>query len=226
MDLNILYQDEFLIAIHKPTGLHVHPSDFSRDEISLLELLQDEFGGWFAPAHRIDRATSGIVVFARTNLAASAMGVLFSERQVFKRYIAATRGFLPPDNTIITGSPETFNLSETRYKVTGQIELPFSVSRHPSTRYSLAEITPVTGRRHQIRRHLSSISHPIIGDVRYGDGRHNLFWREHFGLQRLLLFAVELRFQHPFTGEDIILETRIEDDVRKVFEEFGWTGNW
>lgn len=226
MDLQILFQDDSFLAVHKPTGLHVHPSDFSRNEISLLELLQQEFDGWFAPAHRIDRATSGIVLFARNNQTARAMGELFAQRRVSKRYLALVRGYMPPVATITTGTLENNDISETSYKIIRQVELPVAINKHTTSRYSLADINPLTGRRHQIRKHFSSISHPIIGDVRYGDGRHNLFFREQFGLQRLLLFALELRFQHPFTDEEIIIKTRIEDDVRQVFEQFGWSGNW
>jgi tRNA pseudouridine65 synthase len=226
MKLQILYEDDSLLAVHKPTGLHVHPSDFSRNEISLLELLQQEFSGWFAPAHRIDRATSGIVIFARNNQSAKKMGELFAQRKVSKRYLAVVRGFLEPKGSIITGSSDTKDESETHYTVLHHVELPIAMSRHPSVRYSLVEVKPITGRRHQIRKHFSSISHPIIGDVRYGDGRHNLLFREQFGLQRLLLFAVELQFQHPFTDETVHIHTTIEPNVREVFEQFGWTGNW
>ncbi|MBS1537132.1 MAG: hypothetical protein JST20_05235 [Bacteroidetes bacterium] len=222
MELTILYEDEYLIAVHKPTGIHVHPSDFSRNEISLLEQLKDEYGGWFAPAHRIDRATSGIVLFARDNKTASAMGELFSQRKVSKRYIALVRGYLPEQGTIITGSTETFDLSETRYSVIGKVELPFKVNNHPTVRYSLVEVTPITGRRHQIRRHFSSLSHPIIGDVKYGDGKHNQLFRDQFDIQRLLLFAVELQFQHPFKDIPIVINTEVEEEIRLVFEQFGW----
>jgi tRNA pseudouridine65 synthase len=225
MKFPVLFEDDTLLAIHKPSGIHVHPSEFSRGEESVLDVLQAEFPGkWFAPVHRIDRATSGIVLYAKNPDAARALGEQFIRREVHKKYWCVVRGYLGESQIVTSGSIENDDYAETHYTSLAEVELPHSMGKHPTSRYSLLEARPVTGRRHQIRRHCSHISHPIIGDVRYGDGRHNALWRKEFGLNRLLLFALEISFSHPTTNEVILLTTRIEREVEEVFGRFGWAG--
>ncbi|MBK9247795.1 MAG: hypothetical protein IPM69_06670 [Ignavibacteria bacterium] len=223
MKFKVLYEDGDVLAIHKPSGIHVHPSEFSRGEESVLDVLKVEFpGGWFAPAHRIDRATSGIVLYAKNPDTARELGGQFMRREVQKKYWCVVRGYLGDSQTVTSGSIENDDYAETHYTSLGEVELPHSTGKHPTSRYSLLEARPVTGRRHQIRRHCSHISHPIIGDVRYGDGRHNALFRQEYGLNRLLLFALEISFCHPTSNETITLQTRIEPEVEEVFGRFGW----
>jgi len=103
----------------------------------------------------------------------------------------------------------------TEYRRWKTAELPFSIGPYSSARYSLVDIIPLTGRRHQIRRHFRHISHPVIGDTTYGDSRHNRFFREKFQMNRLLLLAGSLSFLHPYTGEPLCLESPLPDDVQQ-----------
>ncbi|EDY82985.1 RNA pseudouridine synthase family [Verrucomicrobiia bacterium DG1235] len=210
--LEILYRDERLVAIHKPSGLLVHRSPIDRRETRFaIQLLRDQIGQHVYPAHRIDRPTSGILLFGLDEAAGTALSLLFQNREIQKNYLAVTRGHLPESGLIDSPlhkyedadghikSSETQE-AETAYRRLATTELPYPTERYDTTRYSLVELTPHTGRRHQIRRHLAHIRHPIIGDVRHGCNKANKLARSHFAIHRLLLAATHVVFVHPFTN--------------------------
>jgi tRNA pseudouridine65 synthase len=212
--VQILYQDEHLVAVAKPTGMFVHRSDADRSaESVVVQTLRCQLAQNVYSVHRLDRATSGVLLLARSSSAAAACGLMFSERRIKKTYLALVRGYSSAEGTIDTSlissrgreKPAGHPWAEpqhafTSYRTLRQFEVPIALGQHSTTRSSLVEVQPETGRYHQIRRHFNYVSHPVIGDTSHGDGRHNRLYREHFGAQRLMLAAVRLEFEHPMTG--------------------------
>jgi len=225
--INILFQDDHLVAVHKPPGVLVHRTWLAQDERFLLQMVRDRVGRRVYPVHRLDRATSGVILFGLNGESAARLQAVFEEQRIAKRYHAVARGW-PQDAGEVDhplDDPET-GVSRrpalTRYRVLARIELEEPVDRYPTTRYSLVEASPVTGRRHQIRRHLKHISHHIVGDTTYGKGTHNRFFRERFGIHRLLLQARSLSFDHPYTGEHLIIRAAPEADWAGLMSALGW----
>lgn len=208
--LRILYQDEHLVAIDKPAGMLVHRSPISRDRVFVLQTLRDQLGRRVFPVHRLDRATSGVLLFGLDPGSARALVAQFEQQTVGKRYLAVARGWVDDSGHIDhpvadeegNGVPQA---AVTRYHRLARIELPFAVDRYPSARYSLVAVEPLTGRRQQIRKHFKHISHHLIGDTTHGNGRHNRFFRERYAVHRLLLMAERLRFVHPASGQPLVL---------------------
>ncbi len=222
----ILYHDGDLIAVHKPSGQFVHATDLNRaDTVPLLQEVRDAIGAWIYPIHRLDRATSGIVLFALSPEVAAAMSRRFSERLVQKRYLALVRGFCPDcvidrplkrKDSSKRQTPAAAQDAVTNIECSQQFEFPAPSRGFETTRCSLVSAVPATGRYHQIRRHLNGISHPVLGDTSHGDTRCNHHFRELIGLTRLLLAAVSLQFGHPVTGTAVCLECEPDDDFRNV----------
>lgn len=227
MQLPILYQDDRLVAIHKPSGLLVHRSPISQDRVFVLQTLRDQLGQRVYPVHRLDRATSGVLLFGLDSVSARAMATQFESHKVSKTYRGLARGWVDKNGLIdhaLQDEEGTRGLqpAQTRYRRLQQVELPHAVDRYPSARYSLVEIEPLTGRRQQIRKHFKHISHHLIGDTTHGNGRHNRFFRDHFGVHRLMLTAQRLRFAHPASGERLELEALPEPEWLRLFAAFGW----
>ncbi|MEQ9409917.1 MAG: pseudouridine synthase [Fuerstiella sp.] len=231
-ELPILYNDEWLVAVAKPSGLFVHRSNEDRSATSfVLQQIRDQLGHFVYPVHRLDRATSGIVVLAKMPEAASGMGLLFTERRVSKTYQALVRGFcddhgsirIPLVSSLGRGSPAGHPQAapqdaETHYETRQRFELPLPSGRYPTTRCSLVEVRPVTGRYHQIRRHFNQISHPVLGDTSHGDSHQNRFYRNHLNLTRLMLAAVRLQFPHPVTGQTVLITCPPEVSFQAVID--------
>jgi len=221
----VLFKDAHYIAVHKPSGLLVHRSWLSQDRVFLLQQLRDQIGQRVYPVHRLDRATSGVIIFGLSSESAQALNQVFTDQQVSKSYHAIVRGWLPEPEVFVdhpiqdkeTNTP--YQEAQTRFRELARTELAFAVDRYPQARYSLIEARPLTGRRHQIRKHLKHISHPIIGDIRYGKGTHNRFFREQFGIQRLLLSAQCLCFQHPLTRETVDIKAAKDAEWSRVIQE-------
>ena len=112
----------------------------------------------------------------------------------------------------------------TDYRGMATTEMPVATSKFPTTRYSLVELLPKTGRKHQLRRHLKHLRHPIIGDSKHGDLRQNRSAAEHFGCDRLMLHASELSLTHPFTGEPLTIRAGLDDIWMQALSQFGWLG--
>ena len=238
--LEVLYRDEFLIAIHKPSGLLVHRTalDFFETRFA-LQILRDQIGQRVYPVHRLDKGTSGVLLFALDPDTGRALSSQFERQDVAKRYLAVVRGHPPETGEIDHALTKRLEKSElrdartenkpqdavTRYRRLGLAELPYRVDRYPTSRYALLELEPLTGRRHQIRRHLKHISHPIIGDATFGKGRHNRLFQELFGSHRLLLACTRLSLRHPLTGEALHLTATPPADFRQVLRALGW-GGW
>lgn len=206
---DIIHRDDDIVAINKPPNLATHPGLGCPDEITCLSSVRDFVGRWIFPVHRLDRPTSGVMVFALHESAARALGIAFMEHRVEKEYRAIVRGYMPKEGCIekplariTTGDPQT---AVTAFRCLATTQAPWAVGRYPQARYSLVHLVPKTGRTHQLRRHLHSVAHPIIGDTRYGDGAHNRAFRENLSSQRLFLHARQLKIPHPRHGQVLTL---------------------
>lgn len=289
--LPILFQDDHLIAVHKPAGMLVHRTDLDRAERTFaLQVVRDQIGRRVYAAHRLDRGTSGVLLFGLRPEVGQALGTMFEGREVHKTYLALVRGHpsaegvidhplprRPDDREMVaphalqsdgsepvsfaagrsdaaepartpprapadgnpaiggTARPEeaaTTDAQEalTRYRRLATVELPHRVDRYPSSRYALLELEPVSGRRHQLRRHLKHVSHPIVGDATYGKARHNRLFESLFGCRRLLLACVEVRLPHPVTGKPLTITAPLAKDFADVVRRLGWhesvPGRW
>ena len=204
--LPVLHLDERLVVVDKPSGLLVHRSPVDRHETRFaLQIVRDQLGRRVYPVHRLDKGTSGALAFALDPDNARIVSQAFAAREVAKTYVALVRGWPAAEGRIdrplvavedaVLGPPSTDpRTASTRFRRLATFELPVRVDRYPSARYALLELVPLTGRRHQLRRHLAGASHPIIGDSTYGKGRHNRLFAERFGSRRLLLACTRLEF--------------------------------
>lgn len=237
--LTILYRDEHLVIIDKPAGLLVHRTVLDRHETQFaVQLLRDQIGQQVSPVHRLDRGTSGVLVFALDRDSARTLSEALAAQQVEKRYLAVVRGWPEAEGTIthaLKRQPDDAewvdaraeNLPQeacTHWRRLATVELPFANDRHPSSRYALVELKPETGRRHQIRRHLNHIAHPIIGDATFGKGAHNRAFAAHTGCARLLLHCAEMRFTHPINGAPLSIVAPLTGAFAQLLQTLGWQG--
>ena len=198
--LRLLHHDAQLVAIDKPAGLLVHPSALdAHEERTALQLLRDQLGERVWPLHRLDKGTSGVLLFARSAAAAARWAPAFEAGQVRKHYLALVRGWPPEAGEIdqpLARDPELPSAGQPRlpahtgFRRLACFDWPFSVdARHPSSRYALMAVEPRSGRRHQIRRHFKHLAHPLVGDTTHGKGAHNRAVAQWLGVQRLWLHA-------------------------------------
>ena len=229
--LPILYQDEHIVIIDKPSGLLVHRSLIDKRETRFaLQMTRDQIGQYVYPVHRLDKPTSGVLVIALSSEVAAQLTEQFTQKQVSKKYVALVRGYTDDNGTIDYPLQEQLDKiadkntkpdkpaqdAVTHYETLWKGEVPIPVGRYSSARYSLVSLTPETGRKHQIRRHMKHIFHPIIGDTTHGDGKHNNMFREQFALSRLLLVAKEIRFNHPESGESITISAPLGEEFERI----------
>jgi len=236
-ELEILYQDEYLVAINKPSGLLVHKSMIDRHEIYFaMKILRDQIEQWVYPIHRLDKPTSGVLLFALDSETAKIMSEQFKAHTIEKTYIAVVRGYAPDEGVIEHALTEKLDKiadkdaskakeaqeAITAFKKLYEVELDFAVGRYDKTRYSLVELKPKTGRKHQLRRHMKHISHHILGDTKYGRGEHNKLIRREFDCQRLLLHAISLEVKHPYSNEELIIKAPLDETFKSIFNIFEW----
>ncbi|QQT30730.1 pseudouridylate synthase [Sphingobacterium multivorum] len=222
MPLEILYEDESIVAINKPHGLLVHRSSIARDASEFaLQLLRDQLGKTVYPAHRLDRKTGGILLFSLNKETDQYLQKSFQERKVDKKYLAVLRGFAPAEGLIdypLKRDDGTVQEAQTSFRLLTQGELTVPFGKFPTSRYSLVEANPITGRMHQLRRHFAHIFHPIIGDRPHGCNKQNKFWKETYQMDTMLLHASELTFKHPLSGEDVHIKAPLQPDFIRVLE--------
>ncbi|MDX9994518.1 MAG: pseudouridine synthase [Rhodocyclaceae bacterium] len=234
--LTLLYRDEHLVAIDKPPGMLVHRSDLDRHETRFaVQLLRDQLGRRVTPVHRLDKGTSGVLLFAFDPAIVRVMAEQFESGAVEKTYLAVVRGWPPETGVIDHALTRKFDAygrqlptaeaqpAITHYRRLATVELPVCVDRYPTSRYALVELTPLTGRQHQLRRHLKHIGHPIIGDATHGKGMHNRFFQREFGCGRLLLACVGLSFRHPVSGEKVCVGGTAGDQFDALIARFDWS---
>lgn len=215
--LPVLYRDEHLLIVDKPSGLIVHRG-WAKDSVTALALARAQAGCWVYAAHRLDRGTSGILVFGLSSEIARNLQKQFASRTVTKTYLALVRGWCPTDELIdhplAREKGAEKRSASTRVRCLNRYELP-TAEAYPR-RYSWVAAHPETGRAHQIRRHLKHINHPLIGDVRYGKGEHNRFFREHLQLHRMVLHASALALHHPVTGNPLQIDCPVPVAIQRV----------
>jgi tRNA pseudouridine65 synthase len=230
--LEILFRDEYLTAVNKPAGIMVHRSRIAapREQFA-LQMLRGQVGQRVYPVHRLDRPTSGALLFALDRASASKMSGCFARKEVEKTYVAVVRGFveeagridLPLRADVYKGPGKAVvKPAQTLFRRLAQIEVPYPVGKYSTARYSLLEVRPLTGRMHQIRRHLRDIAHPVIGDTRHGDSHHNRFVRETLGCGRLLLASVRIEFFHPVTGQPVSITAPLGPRFCRLIRRFDW----
>ncbi|MGZ9897904.1 tRNA pseudouridine(65) synthase TruC [Shewanella gaetbuli] len=236
--LEVLFEDEHLVAIHKPAGLLVHRSYLARKErFFAMQLTRDIVGSHVFPVHRLDRPTSGVLLFAKNSECARLLCEQFEQHTVTKQYLALVRGNMHESaeldyalkvelddvaDKFATADKAVYQDAVTQYSPLLNSEIPYSSGRYPTSRFCLIKLTPKTGRKHQLRRHMAHLRHPIIGDTTHGDGKQNKFAREHFQVNRLWLIAKSLQFTHPVTQEPMHIETELEPEWLDVFAKLGW----
>lgn len=224
--LSILYRDHRLVAINKPPGLLVHRSPMARDATEFaVQRLRDQLGQRVFPVHRLDRKTSGVLLFALDETTSVSMQGQFAGGLVRKGYLAIVRGYTDDSFEIdyALRHDDTGIMQEafTRGRTLNRTELPHPAGKHPTSRYSLVELTPATGRMHQLRRHMAHVFHPIIGDRPHGCNKQNRFFKAHFGLVEMLLHARELGFSHPVTGDEIRIQAPFLAEFERMREVLG-----
>ena len=222
LPLQILYHDEHLIAINKPHGLLVHRFAIAADTSEFaVQILRDQIGQRVYPVHRFDRKTSGVLLFALNGEANSCLQQAFMSKEVSKKYLAIVRGFTPEKGTIdypLTTDDGKTQDAVTHYRTLQQFEIPVPFGKFETSRYSLVEVTPETGRMHQIRKHFAHIFHPIIGDRPYGCNKQNKLFLEKWHMNTMLLHASELQFTHPVTKELISISADLQMEFERVIE--------
>lgn len=226
--IETVYEDEWLKVVNKPSNLIVHHSKYARnlDETSLCQLINEntESGNGIHPIHRLDRKTSGLIIFAKDKTVIPLFQNLFDQHNIQKTYIALVRGFVDDEGKLdfpIRADEDTiYKDAETHYKKIHQFELDIPVPPYSTARYSILKLCPKTGRMHQLRKHMNKFSHPIIGDPKYGNRHHNHMFIDRIGVSNLFLHAKSLAFIHPKTQKKIIINADFPDFWKETFTAF------
>lgn len=234
-ELTVLYQDESIVAIDKPPGLLVHRSPIDRHETQFaVQQLRDQVGRRVFPVHRLDRPTSGVLLFTYSGETASQLGIQLMQKQVKKQYTAVVRGHVHGTGFIDYPlkyrydkyadkhkqqllAPQT---AQSDYTAMHRYELPFASGRYTTSRFSMIRLSPLTGRKHQLRRHCAHIRHPIVGDTTHGDGKQNKFLRETFTFENLALSCTQLGFFHPQTGKWIEIQSPVHGAMQTLLRNW------
>ncbi len=218
--LEIIYQDQYMVAINKPHGLLVHRSSIAADaEEFALQMVRDQISKTVYPVHRLDRKTSGLLVFALNSRVAARLKTIFEDPATQKTYIAIVRGYFPDAIEVdfaLTNDRGKTQDAITHFKTIRQSELPIPFGKFDTSRYTLIEAYPKTGRMHQIRKHLNHLRHPIIGDRPHGCNKQNRLFKERWNMTTMLLHARQLVFEHPITNERLVLKAEPFEDFKRM----------
>jgi len=235
--LEILYQDEYLVAINKPSGLLVHRSPIDRHETRFaIQELRNQIGQYVYPVHRLDKPTSGVLLFALDKDTAKLLSEQFSAGTTQKEYIAVVRGYTSEKGIIEhaltqkhdkiadkdSSDEKEAQEATTEYERLNTVELDYAIGRYEKTRYSLVRLLPHTGRKHQLRRHMKHINHHMLGDTKYGRGEHNKFIRKEYDCHRMLLHAKSLKIKHPYSEDLLDIQAGFDESFISLFIKFEW----
>ncbi len=231
MKIEILFEDNNIIIVNKPNNVLIHNSYYARNikELTLLDLLKTQFNVEFYPIHRLDRKTSGVLVLAKHKNEVAIFQQLFNSDKIKKTYIGIVRGFI--EKSVLITSPvknpdtQVYKNAETNCEPLDTKLLDVAVHPYENARYSLVKLKPTTGRMHQLRIHMNKISHPIVGDYKYGDRFHNRMFEHEFNCHNLFLHAHQLEFTHPVNAINISVKANFPEDWNKIFETFNWNYN-
>ncbi|MGL1889707.1 MAG: pseudouridine synthase [Reichenbachiella sp.] len=227
INFEILYQDEHLVAINKPNGIMVHRSKLAgRDEKFVLQELRNQIDQHVYPAHRIDKKTSGVLLFTLTPDCLSKIRIQFEEKTVQKEYLSIVRGFTDERGTIDYALMSEKGKSQeavTHYETLQTSEIDLAYGKHQTSRYSLLKVIPETGRMHQIRKHFAHIFHPIIGDRPHGCNKQNKLFLNKWGMDKMLLHANKLTIKHPVTDQFITFQADLPLEFNRMIKELNFT---
>jgi tRNA pseudouridine65 synthase len=220
--MEVIYQDASIILVNKPPGVLVHRTGLDpRETYFLLQEVRNLTGGHVYPIHRLDRKTSGIILFARSGEISSILNGQFRDHKVDKTYLAIVRGYTPDQGTIeypLADEKGRIKDAITHYSTVQRSEIPVSSGKFETSRYSLVTLKPETGRMHQLRRHMSHIFHPIIGDRPHGCNKQNRFFKEYFGMEQMLLHASEIQFFHPESASQVRFKAALPSEFKRMME--------
>ncbi len=226
MELEILYKDESLVAVNKPHGLLVHRSYYAGEaDFFAVQELRNQLGQRVYPCHRLDRKTGGVLLFALNKEVNSLMQQKFAQNLVKKKYLAIVRGYTDDSGTInysLTNDKGKMQEAITKYKTLNKAELDIPFGKFKTSRYSLVELNPQTGRMHQIRKHFAHIFHPVIGDRPYGCNKQNRLFKEKFKMTTMMLHASEICFNHSITKKEVIIKANLQLEFKRIMELMGW----
>ncbi|NDL65545.1 tRNA pseudouridine(65) synthase TruC [Acerihabitans arboris] len=237
--IEICYQDEYIVAVNKPAGWLVHRSWLDRREkVVVMQTVRDMVGQHVFTVHRLDRPTSGVLLLALSSEVARSLSGQFEQHQVRKTYHAVARGYMEGEGVIDYALTQELDKiadkfaqpdkapqsAVSRYRALARVEMPVAIGRYPTSRYSLMELLPQTGRKHQLRRHMSHLHHPLIGDSTHGDLRQNRGFARTFDCARLMLHASCLELTHPVTGKALKINASWDRVWQDLMIRFGWTG--
>ncbi|MCG8577154.1 MAG: pseudouridine synthase [Flavobacteriales bacterium] len=229
MKIEALYEDDFILLVNKPNNLLVHPSAYSggRTEPTLIHYLWKQFDRNLVTLHRLDRKTSGVMIFAKDAESARFIRLQFENNEIKKEYLAVLRGYTSAkgeiDSPIKRADTGEYKEALTSFETLDQIELPFPIQPYSTARYSFVKMSPHTGRMHQLRKHANKISHPIIGDPKYGNRHHNHYFNDELGFGNLFLHAHQLSFIHPSTKQPMHILADIPDFWKMFFDVVNWS---
>ncbi len=229
MHPEILFEDDYIVVVNKPNNILIHNSYYARNntDATLLELMHQQFGYQFFPVHRLDRKTSGVLVLAKGKENVSIFQALFHSNQIQKIYVGIVRGFflngpITIDTPVKNPDTESYKDAETYCEPLCSSQLNIPVHPYDTSRYSLVRLIPRTGRMHQLRIHMNKISHPIVGDYKYGDRFHNRMFENEFNCKNLFLHAYSIQFNHPITNSKVNIKASLPGDWKLIFKHFGW----
>lgn len=216
----IIYRDDDLVVVNKPHGLLVHRSSIARDvEVYALQLVRDMIGQRVYPVHRLDRKTSGCLIFALSKEVNADLGAQLASKEVQKVYHAIVRGYTETEDTIdypVKDDRDRIQDAITHYKRLKTYEIPVPLGKHPTSRYSFIEVMPETGRFHQIRKHMNHLRHPILGDRPHGCSKQNRLWKNKYDMMTMMLHARSITFNHPTTKKEITLTADYSEEFVRV----------
>lgn len=217
---DLLYQDEHYIAINKPPGYIVHKSSIARNApLVVLQLLRDQIGQKVYPVHRLDRKTSGILIFALAPESNRLLAQQFENHFIEKEYIAFVRGWTESEGLIdynLVNEKGKSQTAITSYETIEKFEIDLPLGKFPTSRYTKVRLLPKTGRMHQLRRHMAHIFHPIIGDRPHGCNKQNRLWKQTFEMDTMMLHAKRLSFIHPYSNTKIKIIAPFFDEFERV----------
>lgn len=199
----------------------VHRSSIAADaEVFVLQELRNQLGGaHIYPVHRLDRKTSGVLLFGLQPEITALLQQSLETNEAEKRYVAIVRGWFPEavalDYALTNDAGKTQD-AITDFRCLSQSEIPLPFGKHSSSRYSLIEAFPKTGRQHQIRKHLNHLRHPIIGDRPHGCNKQNKLFLEKWAMNTMLLHALSLSLPHPVLKTPLVLTAELPDEFKRM----------
>ena len=221
--LPIVYRDDDYLAINKPAGLLVHRTPLARDATEFaVDMLQEQIDQKVYSLHRIDRKTSGVLLFGLHRPIAQASQELFAQQRIKKRYLAIVRGRFPAamiHERELKDDNGHLKSAVTEFSCISQCQMDIATAKFPTSRYSLIEAKPRTGRFHQIRRHLNRLNHPILADRPHGCSEQNRLMLKHFQLNQMMLHAIEMKFIHPLTNVPIEITAELPSEFIRMMKE-------